>query len=228
MKTITKKDIEAFAYAIMEYLEKNGLDHDVSIYYNNKRMKHKYDWRDLEKGPELIIEGNMNPRDYFEYVNNKHILSMSFEGPLYDSINYSGYKLNGLRKIFEKYGVYWELGNSWNLSAYPICDETEFEFTAYKEPEERCRLYIWDHTKNPSKLQDIMNKWYALSQATGDHGSCVLGAGFDFTWKEIEWFMPACSPYQGSLSWEPHVDVIQKELKDIGATNIIYHWGNMD
>lgn len=47
-------------------------------------------------------------------------MSMSFEGPVYHMIN--GYALGGLvrrfNKIFEKYGVYYEQGDAWNLTCY--------------------------------------------------------------------------------------------------------------
>lgn len=228
MKKLTKQDIESFANEVLAYLEKYSLDYDVYIYYNNKRMHHEYDWMNLDQPPQIIIEEDMNPCDYFQYVNRNHIISMSFEGPLYDSINNSGYRLQGLQKIFAKYGVYWELGNSWNLSAYPIDDDMEIEFTPYGEPKKKFYLNPWDDTNNPIELQDIMDKWYLLSKQEGEGGSCVLGAGFDFTWDGTDYFMPACSPWQGSLSWEAHVDSVNKMLADIGATNIIYNWGNMD
>ena len=228
MKKLTKPDIEKFANEIMAYLEKYGLDSDVCIYYNNKRMQNKYDWKNPDAPHERIVEDNMSPCDYFEYVNRDHILSMSFEGPLYDSLNYSGYKEPGLRKIFEKYGVYWELGNAWNLSAYPIDDNMEVEFTSYEPPKERIRLYLSSEDDYPSELRNIMEVWYLLSKGVGDIGSCVIGAGFEFTWNGEDYFMSACSPYQGSISWEAHKDRVKKLLASIGATSINYHWGNMD
>lgn len=227
-KKLTKELIEQFANEIMKYLEKYHLDSDVCIYFNNKRMENKYDWRNPDEPPKRIIEENMNPLDYFEYVNYEHILSMSFEGPLYESLNYSGYKEKGLRDIFEKYGVYWELGNAWNLSAYPIDDDIEIEFTPYNQPKEKINLYIWNKENNPTELQNIMEIWYELSKSVGDQGSCVIGAGFDFTWRGDDYHMPACSPWQGSISWETHKDKINQVLEAIGATNIHYNWGVID
>lgn len=228
-KKLTKQNIEKFANEVMNYLEKYDMDDGVCIYYNNKRMKNKRDWCNPDQPPKRIIEEDMSPCDYFEYVNHEHILSMSFEGPLYDSLNYSGYKEDGLRKIFEKYGVYWELGNAWNLSTYPIDDDMEIEFTPYSAPDERVRLNLWSSKENiPSALRNVMEIWWELSKAVGDKGSCVIGAGFYFTWNKVDYFMPACSPYQGSISWETHKDKIQKILEDIGATSIRYSWGIMD
>lgn len=225
---LTKELIEQLAYDVLKYLTKYHLDSDVCIYFNNKRISHKYDWRAPEgTPPKLIVEENMNPLDYFEYVNYDHILSMSFEGPLYDSLNYSGYKTDGLRELFEKYGVYWELGNAWNLSVYPIDDDLEIEFTAYGRPKQRKELYMWDKSI-PAALRRIMDVWYTLSEIEGEKGSCVVGAGFNFTLDEEDYFMCACSPYQGSLSWEANKDVVRMMLQGIGATDIRYDFGRMD
>lgn len=227
MNKLTKADIEQFANEIMDFLTQHKLDSGVSIYYNNKRIRHKYDLYNSDADAELVIEENMNPFEYFQYGNRKHILSMSFEGPLYDSLNYSGYKEEELYKIFEKYGVYWELGNAWNLSAYPIDDDMEIEFTPYAEAEKEIALYIWDREK-PAELVKIMDKWYQLSEMEGDKGSCVIGAGFSFKWNGSKYFMGACSPWQGSLSWEAHKDDVQEMLENIGAENIYYNWGRLD
>lgn len=180
MNKLTKTGIEQFANEVMNYLIKHELDMDVFIYYNNKRMSRKYDWRNLDAPPKLIIEENISPLDYFEYANYDHILSMSFEGPLYDSLNYSGYAEDGLHDLFEKYGVYWELGNAWNLSAYLIDDDMEVECTYYKRPKERIHLYRIDDDV-PADVAHIMSEWYKLSAAYGDVGGCVVGAGFNFT-----------------------------------------------
>ena len=225
---LTKELIEQFAYDIMSYLTKYDLDSDVCVYFNNKRIRHEYNWREEHPTPKLIVEENMNPFDYFEYANHDHILSMSFEGPLYDVLNYDGgAREAGLQEIFEKYGLYWELGNAWNLSAYPIDDDIEIEFTAYGRPKERKDLYMWD-TSIPTELREIMDAWYAMSESEGDHGSCVVGAGWNFTWNGENYFMNACSPYQGSLSWEAHKGAVGMMLKGIGATDMLYSWGVMD
>lgn len=42
------------------------------------------------------------------------------------------------------------------------------------------------------------------------------------------YFMHVCSRWQGSLSWEPHVETIKSLLEEIGATNIYYNCGHMD
>ena len=67
-----------------------------------------------------------------------------------------------------------------------------------------------------------------LSKKTGDIGSCVIGAGFLFTYKETYYFMGSCSPYQSCISWETHIDTIKELLVQIGATDISYKDGLMD
>ena len=228
MKKLTKANIEQFAMDVLHYLEAHGLDYDVCIYFNNKRIKNEYNWRDPNPQPKLVVQENISPFTYFEYANYDHILSMSFEGPLYDVLNYSGGKREDeLLKIFEQYGCYWELGNMWNLSAYPLDDDMEIEFTAYGRPKQRKDLYMWD-SSIPTEIREIMDKWYKLSELEGEKGSCVIGAGFNFTWNGDDYFMLACSPYQGSMSWEASKDDVRQMLVDIGATDIQYDWGRMD
>lgn len=95
---------------------------DTCIYYNGKRMS---TCRRTENGWEFRYNGEpfydeAEPRDFFEYAGP--ILSMSFEGPLYDAINYGTMESLKVRlqELFERFGVYYELGNSWNFSVYPI------------------------------------------------------------------------------------------------------------
>ena len=122
-KRLTEERIEKMAVEIRAFLLEHGIWQDTAIYFNGKRFTtrdpetKKYYYNDPEK---LFVEDNQNPRDSFEYVADDHILSMSFEGPVYHMIN--GYALGGLvrrfNKIFEKYGVYYEHGDAWNLTCY--------------------------------------------------------------------------------------------------------------
>lgn len=79
-----------------------------------------------------------------------------------------------------------------------------------------------------NKFKEIAQTWFDLSEKVGDKGSCVLGAGFHFKYDGVPYFMPAQSPWQGSISWETNKDVVEKMLTDAGATDIWYEWGNMD
>ena len=58
---LTKELIEQFAYDIMSYLTKYDLDSDVCVYFNNKRIRHEYNWREEHPTPKLIVEENMVP-----------------------------------------------------------------------------------------------------------------------------------------------------------------------
>ena len=228
MNKITKTDIERLANEIIAFLEAYDIANDVSIYYNGDVVRSRTEYKgNGEYSYTWVKTKNVDPHKYFEYAAYDHILSMSFEGGLYDVLNYDGgRKMDKFMEILEKYGLYYELGNSWNLTCCLIYD-VEVEYTYYERPKEMIRLYRGDFS-TPSELQNIMDIWYDLSKNEGDKGSCVLGAGFKFKWNGEEYFMPAQSPWQGSLSWEAHKDVVQKMLEDISATEIYYKWGIMD
>ena len=227
MSKITKTDIERLANEIIAFLELYDIADGVSIYYNGNVVRSKSEYTNGKYSCFWAKTDDVDPHDYFEYAAYDHILSMSFEGGLYDLLNYSGGStMDKFMGIFEKYGLYYELGNSWNLTCCLI-DNAEVEYTYYERPKEAIRLYRGDFS-TPSELQKIMDIWYDLSKKEGDKGSCVLGAGFKFKWNGDSYFMPAQSPWQGSLSWEAHKDVIHKMLEDIGATEISYSWGMMD
>lgn len=232
MKKLTKDMIEEFGNKVVEICKTHGYG-DTSVYFNGKRysigcgelvVDDDGDFH-YENVPVTLKE-NCHPEDYFDYYNENHILSMSFEGPLYDLLNYgSGSRV--LETVFAEYGVYYELGNSWNLSVYPVDDEMEVDGIKYKRTPEPIHIYRCGEN-NPSELQKIMDWWYDESYKTGDIGSCVLGAGFKFNWKGDEYFMSACSPWQGSMSWEKHQSAVKQMLEMIGATEISYNWGVMD
>lgn len=113
---------EALARDIYTWCIENDCWQDVCIYYNGKRMstsgKDKTGKTVYCYGGTPFIEDDMDPRDYFEYVREPNILSMSFEGTLYDILN--THDMFALQDLFSKYGLYYECGNAWNLSAYPI------------------------------------------------------------------------------------------------------------
>lgn len=230
MSKITKADIEELANEIIAFLEVNDIANDVNIYYNGNVVKSKADYNaNTRKYLYTWTKTyDVDPHKYFEYAAYNHILSMSFEGALYELLNYSGGKtMDKFMKIFEKYGLYYELGNAWNLSCYTISGDIEVEYTYYEKPKKKIYLHS-DNFLNPRELQNIMDIWFDLSKKEGDKGSCVLGAGFEFEWQDNKYFMPACSPWQGSISWETHKEVIHKMLEDVGATKIRYAWGIMD
>jgi hypothetical protein len=121
---LTEKEREALAKEIYNFLLENDLWSDVCIYFNgicwstNDRKCEHFRYG----GEPFVFEDD--PRRCFEYVRDPNILTMSFEGPFYEVLNgdYRGdYELeNKFRKILEKYGLYYEQGDAWNLSCYPI------------------------------------------------------------------------------------------------------------
>ena len=207
---------------VVRFLRENGLATDVYLYCNNKRINCE----------TLEIKENVFPGDYMKYYAKKHIFSMTFEGVFYELINYTGgKKLDEFEKLLTKYGLYYELGNAWNLSVYPLKEEYygDIEYTDYTEMSEEKTITISVQNKSDDdNLNAILDMWYELSSKVGDVGSCVLGAGFNFKYKGKKYFMAAASPYQGSISWEKHKDVIKSNLEVIGATEICYEWGCMD
>ena len=214
---LTKIKIEKLANEIVEFLRKKEMLGATCIYYNNKRIRNG----ELE-------DGEFDPHDYFEYAAYNHILSMSFEGGLYDALNYHGGRIVGqFDKIFEKYGLYYELGDSWNLTAY-VSRDMEVEYTYYQEPPQTIYLHYHRRSDVSAELENIMVAWYELSKQTGDIGGCTIGDGFEFEYDGNRYFMSPCSPYQGSISYETHTDTIRAMLENIGATSIHYNYGHLD
>ena len=116
--------VEALAYEIQKFLLRWDAWMDVCIYYNGKRMDTGRDGEYRYNGEPFIRE-NEDPREYFEYVANPHILSMSFEGPTYELLNgcrggHSGKFYDEFINLLSKHGVYFEQGNAWNLTCYPL------------------------------------------------------------------------------------------------------------
>lgn len=231
MYKLSKEKIEQLAMEIISFLKKYGLQDSVCIYFNNKRWRIKSEYLgNGEFHDEEVIEDNMNPLDYFKYANDHHILSMSFEGGLYEVLNYTyGKRENQFLSIFEKYDLYYEFGNAWNLSAFPTngLEYEDIEYTLYEREPDPETIYYWKEDM-PEELKMIMEKWYQLSSDTGDIGGCVIGAYMEFVYQGIKYHMLPCSPYQGECSWTPHIDAVKHMLKDIGATEIYWNCGRLD
>lgn len=111
----------ALAKDIYDFLIKYDMWIDVAIYFNGIRWS-TYGGDKSEGSVEPFVT-EADPHDYFKYVGP--ILSMSFEGTFYEIMN--GYRGNigwkiekEFRDLLAKYGVYYELGNAWNLSVYKI------------------------------------------------------------------------------------------------------------
>lgn len=120
---LTEKQIEQLATEIFNWLNDHEMWIDIAIYFNGKCWStSNQDHTEFCYNENKYFEYEAEPKDYFEYVREPNILSMSFEGSLYDVLNgyVSGWiKLESeFRKIFEKYGLHFELGNAWNLTCF--------------------------------------------------------------------------------------------------------------
>lgn len=117
---LSEKQIEELAVKIRTFLLNNEIWTDTRIYFNGKAFCTSGD------GSLTVIE-NIKPNDYFDYVNENHILSMSFEGRLYDILNFG--ECYGIAEsfslMFKECGLYYELGDQWNLTCYYLKDEAE-------------------------------------------------------------------------------------------------------
>lgn len=214
---LTKRKISKMAKEIMDFLKEKEISDGVYIFYNNKVLD--------ENG---ICKLNPNPNDYFEYAAKDHILSMSFGIVLFSVFEglSPSYKKQ-LDEIFNSYCVFYEFGDDWNLTCYPIYQDMEVEYTYYQKPNKPLRIYNIEQAM-PIEIKKIAMEWRELQAKVGDVGSCVLGAGFSFNYNEREYFLSPCALYQGSISWEKDKDYIEVLLSNIGAKNIRYHWGRMD
>jgi hypothetical protein len=99
---------------------------DTCVYVNGKRYgcydgeHYKYD----NTWDCVFREDNMDPKDYVEYTSD--FLTMTFEGPFYDVVNYnysakySDRLLGEFDDILKKYKKYYELGYAWSLSLHNL------------------------------------------------------------------------------------------------------------
>lgn len=127
---LAAKQVEELAVEIRQFLLDNNIWQDTTIYFNGKAFstddrQGNYFYNDPE---HLVVLENQDPADYFTYTASPHILSMSFEGPLLGCLNYHneyGAAFDNriqteLAAILDRHGLYYELGDRWNLSCYPV------------------------------------------------------------------------------------------------------------
>ena len=121
-----KTKAERCAFEIINFLIRHQMWIDTNIYVNGKRYSchdgehYKYD----NTWDCVFREDNMDPKKYVEYTSD--FLTMTFEGPFYDAINYnisarySDKIMAEFDDICKKYGKYHELGYSWSLALYDM------------------------------------------------------------------------------------------------------------
>ena len=117
---------ESLAIDIYDWCKKHHLWSDCCIYFDGMALASWPEWKgEIGKkiDEDLYEYGNKNPYDYVTY-SNPDTITMTFEGPLYHTLN--GYihgwtKLEQkFSKLFEKYDLYYEMGYAYSLSAYEI------------------------------------------------------------------------------------------------------------
>lgn len=111
---ITQQQIEHLAAEIIDYCKRHHFS-DMIVYYNGKRIFIDYDGITKTEPADV--------HDYLEYAGD--ILSISFEGAMYDIFNYSfGERsvryINEFDNIIGKFGLYFEQGHAWNLSLFEV------------------------------------------------------------------------------------------------------------
>ena len=123
-KKYTRESIRQLADEITQFLVDHELHYDVQIYYNGLVRK-------LTDREPYYTEEERDVFSYVEYVPDKHILSMVFEGPFYELMNgdwFSDTLIDQFNEILEKYGLWYEQGMAFNLSTYPNGDIEEYEY----------------------------------------------------------------------------------------------------
>lgn len=118
---MTVKQNEEFAVKIIEYLQKNELFYNTSLYLNNKKYNtdaFRYDETAETQYGTYYITNDVDVTQAIKYCNPDTI-TMIFEGPLYDALNYgNGQVETDLNDIAAEYGLYLEQGFAWSLAFY--------------------------------------------------------------------------------------------------------------
>ncbi len=123
-KMAEAKVMQELAERLIDRFIKDEVFSEVCIYVNGKRYRADNNNNAKEcqtaAGNRYFEEnGEFDPAEYLDHCNSKTV-TITFEGPLYDMINYMDYdyiyKLD--QDILNDYGMYFEQGNNWNMSAY--------------------------------------------------------------------------------------------------------------
>lgn len=113
------------AIDIYEWCVKHNIWGDNIIYFDGKAWSNSDEWGGV-KGKKIADDlyeyKDKNPRDYFG--GGSSLLSCSFEGSLNRVLNghISGWEEleDEFNQLFKKYGLFFEMYNSWNGNAYKI------------------------------------------------------------------------------------------------------------
>jgi hypothetical protein len=117
----TKTKNRKLANEIRDWLIDHEMWIDTRIYFDGVVYATSDGKKCYYNDREHLIEMEDDPARCMEYFNRETV-TMSFEGPLYDLINYDDCSelFEEFGEIFRKYGYYYELGNAWNLACYEL------------------------------------------------------------------------------------------------------------
>jgi hypothetical protein len=219
LKVLTAKIKEKLANEILALLKEHSLDGDVSIYFNEKRLK-----------GNGAIEENKRGSDIFKHATDNTI-SMAFEGDLYDVMNYRYESLAEkfiplFTKLLNSYGLFYEKGDEWNLGTY--YHDAPAEVNNLKDGDSPEQPIYITRSNCPPSIEPIRFDWEQRQNEYGDVGSAVVGAGFTFKFDSAFYRMTPQGKWQGSVSWEASADIIKQMLIGAGCENVIFHYGIMD
>lgn len=126
-KAITPENMKSIATELMDYFQKEDLWYETIIYVAGERYfsdgwnaekEHNAKRCTTANGTVYFVEENINVKDYIEY-SNPDTITLAFEGPLYTVIdNNLDFAFDLDKKFLDEYGLYFELGYQWSMSAY--------------------------------------------------------------------------------------------------------------
>ena len=121
-----KTRAELCAFEIINFLIRHQMWQDTCVYVGDKRYT-CYDGEHYQYGNTwgcVFREDRKKAKDYIEYYSD--FLTMTFEGPFYDIVNYNNSVkycdkiLSEFNDILKSYNKYYELGYAWSLSLHNI------------------------------------------------------------------------------------------------------------
>lgn len=120
---VTPENMRILAEKLIDYFAKEECWYEMGIYVDNERWSSNPDKNDEKfvTGKETVyyVQKNVDIKSRLEY-SNPETVSLYFEGPLYETINYNDYNyISKLTQMFlEKYNLYFEQGDAWSMAAY--------------------------------------------------------------------------------------------------------------
>lgn len=122
-KLVTSESMNALAVEIIEFLQEREMFRDVNIYCNDKCFTSSYSSSGTAaktKFGAYYIVDDVNVAEIIKY-NNPNTITMTFEGPLYQMLNYGPPETEqDFLKLFNKHSLYYILDYAWSLTAYPM------------------------------------------------------------------------------------------------------------